>query len=273
MKLSGVILAGGVSSRFCFNKIKIRVEKIPLFVDQVFKLSFFCSEILICTSKKNYSTVKKEIGKIDDYYKYYCSLKEIKKVPPIKILLDEENLNSLRNIGPIGGLYSGLKSASNFYCLVVAFDMPFISYNILSLLVGSIGYKSTEKYGGKYDNTLDFKKNIEKRDAVIIKTRKGFEVLCGIYSKNCLEIVKKNIKQRNYKISNIFKDLKVKIILEDELIKSGVSDLSFFNINTLANYGNFIKIWNKGGLGNGPSDINSRFRKKWKNFFYREFSS
>ncbi len=255
MNLSGIVLAGGKSKRFGFNKVKIKVEKIPLLVDQIFKLSFFCSEVLISTSKKNYSTITNEIRKIENYYKYYCCLGKTKGIPPIRVVVDEDNLGStdFGSIGPLGGLYVGLKNAMNFYGMVLAFDMPFISYNLLELLV-------------------DKKKNSQSRplDAVVVRTKKGFEVLCGLYSKNCIRIIRENIERKIYKVSNIFSDLDVRIISEDELVRYGIDQLNFFNINTTKDNNNFKRIWNREGLKYDSCNFSNWFCEKWQNFFYRK---
>ena len=255
MNLSGIVLAGGKSKRFGFSKVKIKVERIPLLIDQIFKLGFFCDEVLISTSKKNYKTIKSELKNIDNYYKYYCCLRKIKRIPPIRIVIDEDSLDStgLGSIGPIGGLYIGLKHAMNFYSMVLAIDMPFISYNLLELLV-------------------DKKKNSQSKllDAVIVRTKKGFEVLCGLYSKNCIRIIRENIERKIYKISDIFSDLDVIIISEDQLARYGIDQLNFFNINTAEDNNNFKRIWNKEGLKYGSCDFSSWFCEKWQNFFYRK---
>ena len=235
MDLSGIVLAGGKSKRFGFNKVRIKVGKIPLLIDQIFKLSFFCSEVLISTSKKNYLAVINELKKIDSYYKHYCSLGKINKIPHIKVIVDEDNLGgaNLSNIGPLGGLYAGLENAANFYCIVLAFDMPFISYNLLKLLADE--GKSGESHKDKL------------LDGAIVRTKKGFEVLCGLYSKNCTKIIRENIERKIYKISDIFSNLNVKMISEDDLLSYGIDQLNFFNVNTTKDDNDFKKIWNRGG--------------------------
>ncbi len=53
MDFTGILLAGGKSSRFGINKIKIEFEGIPLIADQIIKLGFFCTEVLISSSSEN----------------------------------------------------------------------------------------------------------------------------------------------------------------------------------------------------------------------------
>jgi molybdopterin-guanine dinucleotide biosynthesis protein A len=239
MNLSGIILAGGKSRRFNSDKIAIKIGKIPLFINQIYKLSFFCNEIWVSTNEKNYATVHDEIKKIEDYCKYFDCLEEIKEIPIIRVVLDEDDFENigLIDIGPIGGIYSGLNNAKNYYSIVLAFDMPFITYDLLKLLA--------------------------------LKTTKGFEVLCSLYSKGCLNIIKRNIGKKKYKVSDIFSEVEVKMISENELECYDIDKLNFFNINTGKDYDAFIRLFGEEVLKNDSNNFNNRFCKKWKDFFYR----
>ena len=241
MKYSGIILAGGKSSRLGFNKISIDIGGMPLFIGQIFKLGIFCDEIIISCSDENHSTILKELKKISGYGRSYSGPDKM-KIPPIKTILDSAVLEAGRNnkIGPIAGIYSGLLNAKNQDCLVTAFDMPFISYRLSQLLIDK--------------NTAGTK------DAVIIRAGKGIEALYGLYSKNCIKIINRNIKNKIYKIIEIFPHLKVGWIGEEELKENQIDDL---------NYDRFKALWDKGGTPDGTGHIDRGSAKKWKDFFYR----
>lgn len=282
--LTGILLAGGKSKRPGFNKIEIRIDNVPLFIDQIFKLGFFCNEILISASENNYDFISYEINKIKDYNANYYKFCSSAKIPPLRIIMDKDRSkpqsqsNYDRNsasMGPVSGLESGLEHAGNFYSLVMAFDMPFIAYNLLCLLE-------------------EIKNSQNKpRDAFIIKTEKGYESLCGIYSKNCLNAIRKNIAKKIYKISEIFPDIDTLFIPLDRIIMKRdnnnisfyelnnrrIDSLNFFNINTADDYSYFNKIWDLQVFsnqefskqislkyGDKPAYI---FCEKWKYFFYR----
>ncbi|MHB1346343.1 MAG: molybdenum cofactor guanylyltransferase [Candidatus Humimicrobiaceae bacterium] len=276
MGLTGILLAGGKSRRLNFNKIEVRIDKIPLFIDQIFKLSFFCDEILISASDNNYKFIKNELIRIEDYYNHYYHLCNLSKIPSVKIIKDKaQQDNSFKSMGPISGIKNGLEYAKNLYSLVIAFDMPFISYNLLYLLEE---IRSSQR---------------KSKDAFIIKTEKGFEALCGIYSKNCLNVIKKNIEKKIYKISEIFHNIDARFILLNKLnIKTDINKLyfyklnnrtidsfNFFNINTVDDYNYFNKIWDlqifpyqgfsKQVIPNSTGDSTNLFCEKWKYFFYR----
>ena len=297
MNLTGIVLAGGKSSRFNFNKLKIKVDTVPLFIDQIFKLSFFCDEIIVSTSKSNYPTLFSELNKIRTYQKKYNFekiqasnlkidfndfAKKNSAFQNIRIILDEsdvDNLNTSNSLnitnsekitpshkgkGPVIGIYTSLANASYFYSIIVAFDMPFISYNLLKSLVYESGI-NTEEPSSSEPATISYNYS-KKRDAYIIKTEKGFEVLCGLYSKNCLGILKENIGKQKYKISDIFNYLDIEVISINKLKQNGIDSLNFFNINRLKDYYKFKNLWQ-----NKKSPLNTviSFIEIWSYFFFR----
>lgn len=246
---SGILLCGGESSRFQNNKIQIRLNKIPLFIDQIVKLSFFCDEILIITNIKNFKIISNEFEKIENYLKFYDGLEV--KIPFIRLMTDNATLteNNTKSIGPIAGICTGLLEAKNQYCIVQAFDMPFTSYNLFKLL--------TEK------NSNGF------YDLIIIKTDQGIETLSAVYSKNCIETILKNIENKIYRIIDIFPYLKVNWITEEDLEKYSVDKLNFFNINMAEDHTNFKKIWKSENFVIKKDVVQNSDNKNWGNFFYR----
>ena len=112
--------------------------------------------------------------------------------------------------GLMVGLYSGLKASTSQYNLVVGCDMPFLKVELLQYIEGKI----------------------DSNHIIIPRYAKSYiEPLCAIYSKDCLEIMKRNIEAGILSIRKVFPYLKVKYIEEKE-IKSVDPELnSFFNIN------------------------------------------
>lgn len=290
--VTGIILAGGKSKRFSSSKLELKIGKVTLLFSQLIKLCHFCDEILVSTNRENYKAVRKEVDRLlpsgflmDSEADLIKHLPE-KGVPEIKVILDEEWLGEFENLslysracspGPIGGIYSGLKNAKNFYSIVVALDMPFISYAFLGFLLESIISKPnvSESSVGKDERESNKEKVLMNRtpDVVVVRTEKGFETLCAIYSKNCLEVIEENIKRKMYKISDVFTGVFTRVISEDSLKKAGIGSLNFFNINTSRDYKYFMEVWERGVFGNDSCNISSRFCEKWKNFFYRENGS
>ncbi len=253
MDFSGILLAGGKSKRFGPNKIKIISDGIPLLADQVIKLCFFCNEIIISSSQENHGFISDTLGRIKDYGRI-LKIPDRMQIPPIKIVLDENIIaKNTTNIGPLAGIYTGLKKSGNDKCLIIASDMPFISYRLLKLLTDTI-----EESSGA--------------DSVIIRNKKGIEALCGIYSKKYINIIEENIKKGVYKISKILDGLKVKWIGSKRLREEKIDIYNFFNINSRKDIEEFVQIRNKGIIGYGNSDFSSGPGKKWEDNFYRGVS-
>lgn len=299
MNLTGIVLTGGKGSRFGFNKLKIKTGPIPLFIDQIFKLSFFCDEIIISTSTNNYPIVSYELDRIREYQKTYSlekiqtsKIKRYLKTNPenlrkristfpdiktnIRIILDENNTKDSDNAsskiysqshpagGPIIGIYTSLANSIHFYSIVVAFDMPFISYNLLHSLI----YNFTPDRKGPDDSMQDTEHSSYNRvkAARIIKTEKGFEVLCGLYSKDCLGILKENIEKQKYKISDMFDYIDIETVLNYQLQLNGIDDLNFFNINRIQDYYKFKNLWQK---KKKSQNTEISFIETWADFFFR----
>lgn len=250
MDFSGILLAGGKSSRFGPNKIKIMSEDVPLLVFQAVKLGFFTHEVLVCTSQENYAYADSVLGDLEKYI-------SLLKVPPgysqptVRIVVDDDTIKRNNgSIGPIAGIYTGLNLISSDYGLVLASDMPFISFNLFKLLTGSLQKAS-------------------QPDAVIIRNTMGIEALCGIYSKKCIKIIEESIINRMYKISDILNRLDVRWIGPEELKNKKIDKYNFFNINLPEDIEKYRDIREKGVSGHGTNNIGSRTGGQWKDNFFR----
>ena len=250
MNFSGVLLAGGKSRRFDPNKIKIISEGVPLVIEQVVKLSFTTNEIIISTSLGNKSYIQNMMDDIE-YYIRIIKIPQTFNMPGIKIVTDDIIAGKgAKGIGPIAGIYTGLKYSKNDLSLVIASDMPFISLKLLKLLIKEAQQEPAS-------------------DAIILKNIKGIEALCGIYSKKCIKIIEEGILKGVYKISDILKGLKVRWIEPEKLNEEKIDIYNFFNINSQKDVEEFVKIRDKGVKGHGTYNIHSGTGQKWKDHFFR----
>ena len=120
--------------------------------------------------------------------------------------------DSFKEIGPIGGIYSALNKSSFSHALIVACDMPFLNKDILNYL-------------GNYDF---------KEDALIPIVNGKIEPLCGIYKKSSVKIIENMIKDKDYKLMNLLKNLNTKYLdIKD--------NDNFLNINNPEEYSELIK--------------------------------
>ncbi len=114
------------------------------------------------------------------------------------------------NRGVLAGLYTGLFFSSFPYSFCVACDMPFLKESVIQYLI----------------------RCIEDHDAVVPKTKDGLQPLHAIYSKNCLEPIRKIIDQGKNRIIDFYPEVKIKIVEEEEFHSLDPKMESFINVNT-----------------------------------------
>lgn len=270
MDFTGILLAGGKSTRFGINKIKLEFKEIPLLADQIIKLGFFCNEVLISSSKENFPYISQVLDRMDGYRKILLNSRLGKidgiasstsgkspvqheynlEKPDVKIVVDDVEISpDGKKIGPLAGIYSGLKEAKNKNCLALASDMPFVSFKVLRLLT-----QTSEETG---------------KDAVLIRNLRGIEALCGIYSKEYIKKIRTCIKSGIYKIIEILGGSEVEWIDNTKLEEKGIDIYNFFNINTREDIENFDRIHEEGIPGVDPDALKGGPQNIWEAFFYR----
>lgn len=114
--------------------------------------------------------------------------------------------DEIKNIGPLGGIYSCLKSSKTNDNIILSCDMPLIPAELVEYILSA-------KAG--YD--------------LVVPIFKGLpEPLCAYYNKSIVPDLFEAIKGKRYKIQNVVKSLKTKFLQID-------SGLSFYHENLFAN--------------------------------------
>ena len=116
------------------------------------------------------------------------------------------------NRGVLGGLYTGIFFSTFNFSFCVACDMPFIKKSLVQYLLNHI--------------------KEDEDDVIVPRTKDGLQPLHAIYSKNCLEPIKKAIEQGKYKITDFYDLVNIKIIQENDFISFDPLRKSFINVNT-----------------------------------------
>jgi len=184
--MNAIILAGGNNSRMEQNKALLRLNGESLIVRIISRIREHFDKVIIVSDS------------LDSYLGLDAHL--------------EKDL--VKGRGPLGGIYSGLKTSSSFYNFFFACDLPFINPELVELMKReSSGYALT-----------------------IPRTREGyFHPLHAIYSKECLPPIEEQFKKNIFKVANFFSKVKVNYIEEEEIEKFNPY-LSFYNINTREDY-------------------------------------
>jgi molybdopterin-guanine dinucleotide biosynthesis protein A len=75
-------------------------------------------------------------------------------------------------------------------------------------------------------------KDIAGYDIIVPRTEDGLQPLHAVYSKNCLEPIKKTIEQKKHKVIDFYTMVRTKVIEEHEFIFLDPMRESFVNVNT-----------------------------------------
>lgn len=123
METTGIILAGGLSSRMQQNKAFITVGNQQIIKRVQKELEAVCSDLMIVTNTP------------EDY----LSL----GIPTVVDIIPRK--------GPLSGVHAGLVNSKHYYNLVVACDMPFISKRLAEYLLERVpGYAAAvTRIGGR----------------------------------------------------------------------------------------------------------------------------
>ena len=114
----------------------------------------------------------------------------------------------------LGGLYTGLRAASNDRCFVCGCDAPFLNPTLIQYLI-----EQAEGY-----------------DLVVPRTAQGLHPLHAVYAKSALPAMEAQLRQGRWDLQALVAKLHARIIEPKEWRRLDHGGLSFFNLNTPADY-------------------------------------
>ncbi len=120
-----------------------------------------------------------------------------------------ERINDIhKDIGPLGGLYSGLKHSDTDWNFVLSCDTPFLKIENLNVLKQQIS---------------------EQKKAIFYASENKTHFLIGLYHKSILPYIEKQIKEQQYSLKALIDKIEHRYIpiLQKESV-------NFTNINTLS---------------------------------------
>lgn len=159
---------------------------------------------------ENKSFIEKITDQLTEFHNIYISVDDKDKYKNLNFILLED---ICKDIGPMGGIYSALKAIDEKYIFVTACDMPKITKEFVQFICNSI---------------------TEDIQCVVTQDEEGrIYPLGGVYSKDIIYIIEDMIEQKDYKLLNLIKRAKSKIIsLSDTKFNKNILD----NINNLEQY-------------------------------------
>lgn len=189
--ITGVILAGGKSTRYGKNKSFVEVHGVPLIRRVINVLKGIFQEIIIITNSP--------------YEYHHLGLPMYEDI--------------IKGLGPIGGIYTGLKHMKNEKGLFVACDMPFLNPSLIVHMIESID---------------DF-------NALVPRMGWKIEALHSIYTKSCIPHIEDLIDTHQYQVIKLFERVRTKFIEKEEIELFDPDFKSFININCPDDLKNIIQ--------------------------------
>jgi molybdopterin-guanine dinucleotide biosynthesis protein A len=180
--ITGVILAGGQSSRFGSNKA----------------LALWRGKFLIQHVRDTLAVVFNDFLLVTNTPEQF----EFLHLPMIN--------DRYQDMGPLAGIHAALRHSVRPWIFVVGCDMPLVMPDLIAFLCGFAN---------------------EECEAVIPWLETGAEPLCGLYHKSALGKIEQYLKGGKTQIQEILKNLAVRKINQQELLKI-TGDLQVFsNVN------------------------------------------
>jgi molybdopterin-guanine dinucleotide biosynthesis protein A len=130
--------------------------------------------------------------------------------------------DSWPSFGPLGGIATALANAQSKWCLILACDMPFLTKEWLTFLLGHIAQHETEAP--------------TEIDVIIPETTRGLEPLCALYRASCAPILAATLDRGVRKVTDAVADLKLHRIAVNEWRKFSPDGNLFGNLNTWQDY-------------------------------------
>jgi len=182
--MNGCILAGGKNSRMNYKMKALLEYRGETFLERILKAMEGLDRFLIANNRELFEGMELPV---------YSDI--------------------VKDIGPMGGIYTALKKSSSRECMIVGCDMPFIGRELIDEITSYNEY-----------------------DLVVPRIEGQLELLCAMYSKECIPVIEELIEKKKYKLTFILERVRVKYL---DLTKGELEN--FVNINTPEEYEKLVK--------------------------------
>jgi molybdopterin-guanine dinucleotide biosynthesis protein A len=199
--VTSIILAGGKNLRLGRNKAFELIGGKTI-IDRVFeRLEPISSQVVVVTSWKQFD---------------------------IELDIDADVVADIYpEMGPLGGIYTGLTASTSDVNIVAACDMPFLNTELMEYMV---------------DILADY-------DAVVPRlANEMIEPLHAVYSKNCLSRIDARLGAKKLSIHAFLDEVNVRYLEEKESRKIDPEHISFFNINYQTDLDKAVRMAEEYGL-------------------------
>ncbi|MDR2544502.1 MAG: molybdenum cofactor guanylyltransferase [Methanobrevibacter sp.] len=187
-----ILLCGGLSKRMGQDKGSMIIHSKPMIMYILKTLNYEIDEVIIVLNDRE------RILKYESMINYYHCEKFSYKI----IFVEDE----FKDKGPLSGIMTGLKNANSSYCLVIPCDSPYITKKYVNSI-----FKIKNKIKKDFDALIPYHNDKESLiDESLHINDKNFklkliEPLHGIYNKNIIDQMQKNIGNNKLDIKSIIK--------------------------------------------------------------------
>ncbi len=178
--MTGVILMGGKSRRFGQDKVMATIGDKPLIEHVIEAIAPLMEDIILIGPAR---PGMRGVRRVDDL---------------------------IPDCGPMGGIYTALKTVQTTFCFVFAADMPTIN-------AGLVGY---------------MRGLARTQDVIVPVWSGGFEPLHAIYNRTVLAVIEPLVLEKKLRIDRFFDQVAVEKVPESVLRRYGEPRELFANINT-----------------------------------------
>jgi molybdopterin-guanine dinucleotide biosynthesis protein A len=199
--IAGVVLAGGKNSRYNgFDKSFLKKGNSTFIEHTISTFRELFHEIIIITNQP-------------ETYNFIEAIK---------------SQDLIKDIGPLGGIYTALKVTTQPAIFVVSCDMPYLDHTMIKQLTK------------EFDTTT--------HDILMPCVEGDIEPLHAIYSTSIISAIEKNIKEKKFAIRDVFPLVRIKYV---DLPSTPSNKKYFTNVNSPADFEQLsleLSIVNRGFL-------------------------
>jgi molybdopterin-guanine dinucleotide biosynthesis protein A len=188
MRVSAVLLAGGRSSRMGSDKALLVLDGRTLLDRTVDALASAADDVVVVGRRSG-------------------------DVRGVRFVEDETP-----ELGPLGGLCTGLHAAAHRHVLCVGCDMPFLNADLLRRLVSLLG----------------------EHDAAVPRVCGKTHPLHAVYTGDCAAAAKRQIESGDLRLRALLAKLRVRWVEESEIEATDPERRSLLNVNTPEDWGKVL---------------------------------
>jgi molybdenum cofactor guanylyltransferase len=115
--------------------------------------------------------------------------------------------------GPLGGIHAALQASPSELNLVLAVDVPFVSWAFLQYLIKQA-------------------RGASEAAVVVPRGEEGWQPLCAIYRREFGGVAERALRAGRNKIDRLFDEVQMRVLEQEELEDAGFSPAIFRNLNT-----------------------------------------